>query len=233
MKKATNLFIISILIIFAPVAYSAVIIDTGEPLYTEHPRGSILTRYNTSEGIEFNWFAGKITLNDQYNIDSIKTFFDYNRPEHYPIPDPGSLVDITLKIYGNIEIGSTPEIPVLEVPDLTQIFFVQNFGIPSNWQYGWYGIENANLLLLPGVYWVAFEVHDPTLIETRLTTPQNNLEKIAQTNEQALNDVGYFPSSMGNSFALRIEGNVVSAVPEPACLSLFAFGAFYLKSKII
>jgi len=219
-------FAVLILLGFANIGYSAVIIDTGEPLYTEHPRGSILTRYNTSEGIEFNWFAGKITLNDQHNIDSIKTFFDYNRPEHYPIPDLGSLVDITLVIYGNTEKDFGNEIA--EVPDLNTILLIDTFAITSNWQYGWYGIENANLLLLPGVYWVAFEVHDPTLIETRLTTPQNNLEKIAQTNEQALNDVGYFPSSMGNSFALRIEGNVVSAVPEPAGTCLFTLGIFLL-----
>ncbi|MCD6460733.1 hypothetical protein J7L67_08720 [bacterium] len=224
MKKI--LFFIAFLFFFIPSlhsAYSATLIDTGEPPYSEIPmRGSGLERSQTPEGIKFNWVAGKITLNDYYNINSIKSFFDHNRPIHYPIPNQGPLIDITLVIYGNTEKDFGNE--VAEVPDLNTIFYTDTFGLPSDWQYGWYGLENINWLLLSGEYWIALEIHNPVFMETFLSTPPNTLEKLAQTNEQALNDVGYFPAA--ESFALRIEGDVV---PEPISICLFTFGAFLLK----
>ena len=214
-----------LLFLFIGAGYSATLIDTGEPPYSELPfRISSLERKQTPNGVEFDWIASKFTLDDNCNINSIKSFFDYNRPVNYPIPNQGPLLDITLVIYGNTEkyFGLEPA----EVPDLNTIFYADTFGIPSDWHYGWYGIENINWLLLPGEYWIAFEIHDPVFMKTFLPTPPNQLEKIAWTNEQALNDVGYFPTSLGGSFALRIEGDVV---PEPLSLALFVFGAFLLK----
>ena len=203
-------------------AYSATLIDTGEPPYSEIPMGLSIYRRQTQDDVEFNWLAGKISLAEEWGINSIKTFFDNNRPQHYPAPNPGSLVDITVILYGNVENDFGGGI-IADIPDLNSVFFNDTFGIPTNWQYGWFGIENCNFNLLSGDYWVAFEIHDPTIIETVMPFPPNSLESYART---IGNNPVYYPSSLEEGFALRIEGDVV---PEPISICLFTFGAFLLK----
>jgi len=219
------LMITIVLFTFINQAYCATLIDTGEPPYSEFPIGPNLGRQQIDDDIEFAWYAGKIILDNQCNITSIKTFFNHNRPKYYPSPDPGPLVDITLVIYDDFQ-KDLGEGWIEEIPDINSILYTETFGLPSNWQYGWFGIENCNLTLSSGDYWVAFEVHSPTLIETILPFAPNRLHKYAFTNETIYYDYeqGYLDSP--DIFALRIEGDVV---PEPMTMLLFVFGTFFLK----
>jgi len=221
MKKI--FFAVLILLGFANIGYSAVIIDTGGP---GESIGTPLFREETQDGIRFYWVAGQIDLDTPCNINSIKTFFDYHKPSYVTMPnfnDFGWPFDdvVTLKIYGNKPFEGAF---YNEAPDVDSVYFSQLFGIPDGWQYGWYGVNNVDWFLSAGTYWVAFEMQDPVLFETKLGI--GSISSLpAYAAQSNYTDGNYIPTPF-SVFALKIEGN---AVPEPVNVCLFLFGAILLK----
>ena len=118
MKKL--LLIAIFLFIFVNRTYPATLIDTGEPSDSSSEQyGSLLYRFTMNDTINFHWVAGKISLTEEWKIDSIKTFFHNNDPQNFS--DQGSLVDLTLIIYGNVETDIGSGI-IADVPDLNMFF---------------------------------------------------------------------------------------------------------------
>ena len=131
MKKFLGiLFIVGIILIGSMQAQAIPIVDTGQP-YAMHA-------WALRSG---QWLASEFTITQSYTLTDIQGFI-------YASPNWSSAKTLTLAIYGD---GG-------EVPNVSQQLFSQTFSIGKGNSYGWYGLSGLSWDLLPGTYWVAFEV---------------------------------------------------------------------------
>ena len=134
------------------------------------------------------WFANEFDTNEAYIITGIQVWI---------VRDLGST--LTLAIYGD---GG-------EIPDVANELFSQQFSVTSTGA-GWYGISGLSWTLLPGTYWVAFEVRSGDTFTGDMPFPAPN----PLLNTSYYNGSEYAASfNDEHPFGLKIEAN---PAPKPA-----------------
>jgi len=103
-----------------------------------------------------------------------------------------------------------------EVPDTTDVYWAQEFGVPGAIGYpgGWHGVDGILLALDAGTYWVSFELPSASFGTGALPpTPLQELPNYA---------TGVVGSGWDGDDTLNI--GLRLAVPEPALVSQLAAG---------
>lgn len=200
MKKHSYLTIIAFLLILLlkPIEAKAVfIVDTGEP--PGDGSGGIAL-------VSDQWGAAEIVLTQPYTVTSMEGWMS----DFYENPT------LTLALYGD---GGS-------IPDVTSEIFSQVFTVPPNPfpHAGWHGVSGLNLNLLPGEYWVAFEVRPGDTYSGALPQfPPSPLANYAFTFE------GLYRSTP-DTFGVRVDAESV-VIPEPSTLLLLTVGVFGLAVR--
>ena len=171
---------------------------------TGDPTGSSVGLMNYTEfGLMFESLAGQFTLTEAYTITKVQGYMNNN--------GSGSLDAV---IYGDSVSG-----PVTSK-------FTGNFTF-SDGNYGWQGLAGLNWTLPAGTYWLAFEPRTG-FNGNMLGGASNPLASYAfGTNYVSGDPITYHTYPVNT--AVRIEGSIPSAVPEPStyallCISLGVVG---------
>jgi hypothetical protein len=187
-------------------AQAVIIIDTGTPS-------------QNSSGLSLNsqsFLAGEFELAQNYRITDVQGyFFD----KTFASLTPGSL---TLAIYG--DEGN--------IPDIANQLFSQAFTVPNTGSgigANWYGVSGMAVDLIPGEYWVAFEVRSGNTYNGYMPVTSPNPVPSAFFNLSLFTD--YRPNPLINNdpgfrvFATDVpESGPGLLVPEPSTLFFLATG---------
>jgi hypothetical protein len=188
----------AIYIIEDPVFFDPVIRDQGFDI--------ALGSFETSVNPGFQFLASKITLTEEYFINSVEGVFSNSIIRSNSTPS---------SLIFNLYYGNTV------VPVSINKFFSKRFEMPGflgNREYfNWYGVFDLQLKLEPGNYWVA--------VENSLSDYYAGLSPFVplMTRENAYSNElsgGWQPYEY-NTLTLRIDA---SPVPEPLTLTSFLLG---------
>jgi hypothetical protein len=196
MKKFLGILFVAGMMLIGPIQAQAIsIVDTGQPSlnppYTE--RGLHSTQ----------WLASEFTIDQPYTLNDIQGFI-------YASPNWSYARTLTLAIYEDRG----------EVPDVSHQLFSKTFSIGAGNSYGWYGLSGLSWDLLPGTYWVAFEVR----------SGENYDGSMLSGSPHPLLNAAYAPSPFmiymakdSLELGISIEDNS-APVPEPATIFLLGSG---------
>jgi len=193
MKKFLGILFVAGMMLIGPIQAQAIsIVDTGQP--------SLNPPY-TQWGLHYKqWLASEFSIIQPYILTDIQGFM--SNPEY-----AGTL---TLAIYRD---GG-------EVPDVSHQLFSKTFSVAAGNSNGWYGLSGLSWDLLPGTYWVAFEVR----------SGENYYGLMASGSPNPLPNAARAPSSFtiympddSLKLGIRIEDNS-APVPEPATIFLLGSG---------
>jgi hypothetical protein len=193
MKRFLGILFVAGMMLIGPIQAQAIpIVDTGQPY--------AMQAWGLRSG---QWLASEFTITQSYTLTDIQGFM-------YAAPNWSSAKTLTLAIYGDGR----------EVPNVSQQLFSQTFSIGAGNSYGWYGLSGLSLDLLPGTYWVAFEVR----------SGQTYSGLMASDAPYPLPDGAYAPIEGYGYFAndnvklgIKIQDNS-APVPEPATIFLLGSG---------
>lgn len=197
MKKVFAALLVAVaILLFSNSVYAGPIVYTGVPT-------------NPSASFDLHqWFAGRFSLADTYNIRSINAYMSTSEGS---FSGTGTVVIYGGSLYDSVFDGY--------IPDTSNELFSAKF--TNGHSANWYGVKKLPWILGPGDYWAAFEVRanegDTISGGVMWTDAPNPVES------------AFYYTSNGQyrawqevcDFGLKIGAEIV---PEPASLSLLGLG---------
>ena len=175
----------------------------GSPVYADVIVDTGQGGSSESVGLTFrHWLAAEFSLNQSHIITDVRGWIRSTGPGGQG-----------LRAVIRLDNGNIPG----------SVLFSQSFFAgPIGGGPGWHGLGGLNWLLLPGEYWIAFEVDPsaPALFEGGMDWfgLPNPLSNHASGSLLGYNATDRF------SIGVQIEGTLVASVPEPTTLALFGIG---------
>ena len=174
-------------------AHAAVIIDTGVP--------------STSGGATLNtgqWLAEKFTVTDSYTVTAV---------EGYMQQHGGTAQTATVALYTSVQNPDDLPLPGVEL-------FSSSFDVATDIA-DWYGASGLAWEIVPGSYFVAFEVRAGQTMDGAMLVESAPLEGFSFT----IGAPPYLPTTSLGDLGIRLFADAAPApAPEPASLALLAGG---------
>lgn len=204
MRIKSIIISITFIMAFASHAIAGYILDAGDPFL--ELGGPQLNRGTAGD---YQWLARKFSTSSSCTVRTI---------ECHLFPAGIGSGNITAVIYGS-NYG----------PDKSSIYFEKDFYFEQISTAGWHGLYSENFTLGAGDYWIAFEVRDPNVLATAISSIGWTYDpsKPYLPSEYAFDAEWKDGYTIGGvtPFAVRIgDSGLGSPVPEPATMIIFGLG---------